>query len=164
MDIEFCNDQCKVYETHLNELKSNRVTVDPKEVEKLERRYKECQDVYEQIHSQFLKSESAVQKLDEKIRAVGADKVEAQQNKINSIQKELDDAKSLMSKANVSILQYCHMLESPYIAYTNELQKNLVNTNSVSTNFWIIQTIISIILAPYIVSSIDNTSVNTKSG
>ena len=103
MDIEFCNDQCKVYETQLNELKSNRVTVDPKEVEKLERRHKECQDVYEQIHTQFLKSEAAVQKLDEKIRAVGADKVEAQQNKINSIQKELDEVKSVISKANVSM-------------------------------------------------------------
>ena len=103
MDIEFCNDQCKVYETQLNELKSNRVTVDPKQVEKLERRHKECQDVYEQIHTQFLKSEAAVQKLDEKIRAVGADKVEAQQNKINSIQKELDEVKSIISKANVSM-------------------------------------------------------------
>ncbi|KAI6656570.1 hypothetical protein LOD99_1365 [Oopsacas minuta] len=103
LDIDFCSAQCEVYKTQLNELMSNRVTVDPKEVERLEKRYKECQDVYNQIHTKFSKSEAEVEKLDERINAVGADKVQAQQKKINSVKKELDDLKSNISKANVSL-------------------------------------------------------------
>ena len=106
MDIEFCTEQCQVYTTQLQELKTNRVTVDPKEVERLERKLKDCKDTYSQIHAQFSKSEAAVQKLDDKIRAMGADKVEAQQNRISSVKKELEGVKDVISKANVSLINH----------------------------------------------------------
>ena len=106
MDIEFCIDQCQVCTTQLQELKTNRVTVDPKEVESLERRLKDCEETYSQINAQFSKSETAVQKLDDKIRAIGADKVEAQQNKINSVKKELEEVKDVISKAKVSLVKF----------------------------------------------------------
>ena len=104
MDIEFCTDQCQVYTTQLQELKANRVTVDPKAVESLERKLKDCQETYNQVHAGFSKSESAVQKLDDQIRAMGADKVEAQQSTINSVKKKLEEVKDVISKANVSLL------------------------------------------------------------
>ena len=97
----------------MSELGKNQVTVDPRRVEKLERRVKEFQDVYSQIHAQFAKSEAAVQKLDEKIKAVGADKVEAQQSRINTIKKELDGIKSAISKAKVSY-SYCEISKYVY--------------------------------------------------
>lgn len=101
LDVNFCQEQLKSFEHQLHELQQNVVTVDPKQVDHLDSNLTQHQQAYNHILHEFQIIEKEVKTLEDKIKAMGADKVQNQQSLINAAKKNLDDTNSTISKAQV---------------------------------------------------------------